>query len=121
MGSSYRHDLCHVQGETTNSSEHLCCLSTILLLDQTEETPEELNHRLIMLPDQPIKLRWDVAISLVCVLVAMLTPYRMAFAHNDAKSWLVFDAAVDVLFVIGKIRLFNGGGGGLWRFFMPNS
>ncbi|CAM9572460.1 unnamed protein product, partial [Hapterophycus canaliculatus] len=71
-----------------------------VLFGQTEETPEELNHRLIMLPDQPIKLRWDVAISLVCVLVAMLTPYRMAFAHNDASSWLVFDAAVDILFVI---------------------
>lgn len=69
---------------------------------QTEETPEELNRRWIMLPDQPIKLRWDVAISMVCVLVSVLTPYRMAFAHNDAKSWLVFDAIVDVLFVVGE-------------------
>ncbi|CAN0591960.1 unnamed protein product, partial [Ectocarpus sp. 12 AP-2014] len=62
--------------------------------------PEELNNRAIILPDQPIKLRWDVAISMVCVLVAVLTPYRMAFAHNDALSWCIFDAAVDVLFVI---------------------
>lgn len=73
-----------------------------LLPPQTEETPEELNHRLIMLPDQPVKLRWDVAISMVCVLVAILSPYRMAFAHIDARSWLVFDAVVDVLFVFGK-------------------
>ena len=67
-----------------------------------EETPEELNHRMIMLPDQPIKLRWDVAVSMVCVLVAVLTPYRMAFAYTDARSWLVFDAVVDVLFVFGE-------------------
>lgn len=59
---------------------------------------------MIMLPDQPIKLRWDVAISMVCVLVAVLTPYRMAFAHNSANSWLVFDAVVDVLFVFGETR-----------------
>lgn len=25
--------------------------------DQTEETPEELNKRMIVLPDQPLKLR----------------------------------------------------------------
>lgn len=57
---------------------------------------------MIMLPDQPIKLRWDVTVSMVCVLVAVFTPYRMAFAANDAQSWLIFDAAVDVLFVIGE-------------------
>lgn len=57
---------------------------------------------MIVLPDQPVKLRWDVAISMVCVLVAVLTPYRMAFARNDAGSWLVFDAVVDVLFVFGE-------------------
>eukprot|EP00752_Nemacystus_decipiens_P013801 g12253.t1 len=74
---------------------------------ETEETPEELNHRLIMLPDQPIKLRWDVAISMVCVLVAVLTPYRMAFAHIDASSWLVFDAVVDLLFVLDILLRFR--------------
>lgn len=73
-----------------------------------------------MLPDQPIKLRWDVAISMVCVLVSVLTPYRMAFAHNNAMSWLVFDAIVDVLFVVGERAIllywlseaFGGGEGG---------
>ncbi|CAM9253169.1 unnamed protein product [Ectocarpus sp. 4 AP-2014] len=76
-------------------------------VSETEETPEELNNRAIILPDQPIKLRWDVAISMVCVLVAVLTPYRMAFAHNDALSWCIFDAAVDVLFVIDILLRFR--------------
>lgn len=71
---------------------------------QTEETPEELNHRMIVLPDQRNKLQWDAGISMVCVLVAVLSPYRMAFAPIDAKRWLVFDALVDIFFVIGEIR-----------------
>lgn len=77
-------------------------LSSLTPPSQTEETPEELNHRMIMLPDQPIKLRWDVAISMVCVLVSVLTPFRMAFAHIDSLSWIAFDAVVDVLFVFGE-------------------
>lgn len=46
--------------------------------------------------------RWDAGVSMVCVLVAILTPYRMAFAHVHAMGWLAFDAMVDVLFVIGE-------------------
>ncbi|CAM9812213.1 unnamed protein product, partial [Ectocarpus sp. 8 AP-2014] len=76
-------------------------------VSETEETPEELNNRAIILPDQPIKLRWDVAISMVCVLVAVLTPYRMAFAHNDALSWGIFDATVDIFFVIDILLRFR--------------
>lgn len=47
-------------------------------------------------------VRWDASISMVCVLVAIFTPYRMAFAENASVGWLAFDATVDVLFVIGE-------------------
>lgn len=57
---------------------------------------------MIVLPDQPLKLRWDAGISMICVLVAVLTPYRIAFARNDDSGWLIFDATVDFLFVIGE-------------------
>lgn len=74
---------------------------------------------MIVLPDQPNKLRWDAGISMVCVLVAVLTPFRIAFAHNDAKGWLSFDATVDVLFVMGKDKKAHvrGGGRGHTRLF----
>lgn len=39
---------------------------------------------------------------MVCVLVAIFTPYRMAFADNDSVLWLTFDAAVDTVFLIGE-------------------
>ncbi|CAM9269782.1 unnamed protein product [Ascophyllum nodosum] len=67
---------------------------------ETEETPEELNRRLMVLPDQPHKLRWDAGISMVCVLVAVLTPFRIAFAGIASKRWMVFDETVDALFVV---------------------
>lgn len=57
---------------------------------------------MIVLPDQRNKLQWDAGISMVCVLVAVLSPYRMAFAPIDARRWLAFDAIVDICFVIGE-------------------
>lgn len=57
---------------------------------------------MIVLPDQRNKLQWDAGISMVCVLVAVLSPYRMAFASIDARRWLAFDAIVDICFVIGE-------------------
>lgn len=56
----------------------------------------------MVLPDQPNKLRWDVGISIVCILVAVLTPFRIAFAHKTSKGWLAFDATVDLLFFVGE-------------------
>lgn len=67
-----------------------------------EETPEELSRRLMVLPDQPNKLRWDAGISMLCVLVAVLTPFRIAFAHETSEGWLAFDATVDLFFFFGE-------------------
>lgn len=47
-------------------------------------------------------VRWDAGVSMVCVLVAIFTPYRMAFADHHSIAWLGFDAIVDILFVVGE-------------------
>ena len=39
---------------------------------------------------------------MICVLVAVLTPFRIAFARVTSIGWTAFDATVDVLFVVGK-------------------
>lgn len=46
---------------------------------------------IIILPDDPVKLRWDILISILLIMVFFITPYRIAFTDDEPWYWIIID------------------------------
>ena len=65
---------------------------------------EYLHLKYVLLPDDTIKLAWDIIILLYCLLRLLIytitiTPFRVAFVENDTNGWYVTDLVVDFCFL----------------------
>ena len=45
----------------------------------------------ILLPDDRLKLKWDIVIVCVLFLTFFITPYRIAFVETDSITWIIID------------------------------
>ena len=54
-------------------------------------------------PDDPIKIKWEMMISVVLIFTAVTTPLRLAFSETDDFAWTLVNNLVDSLFGIDII------------------
>ena len=60
----------------------------------------------IFFPDDPIKIRWEMSMSLILIFTAVTTPLRLAFSESDDLTWTIINATVDSLFGVDIIICF---------------
>ena len=71
----------------------------------------EREHRVegILYPEDLIKTRWDVFLTLILIATCLITPYRIAFGpeKGDYAGWRGLSYTFDVCFFFDMIILFN--------------
>lgn len=61
----------------------------------------------LIYPDEKNKEAWDLFMTFILLITCVLTPYNIAFVPNeDITSWIV-SCAIDVLFAIDMLVIFN--------------
>jgi len=62
----------------------------------------------IILPDDPWKLKWDLFISVILLIVFFVTPYRIGFAgeNDDSLMWIGIDQTIDFFFLLDILVTF---------------
>ena len=68
--------------------------------------PDADKKKLLLLPDDPFKMKWEMLIAIVLVFTAIVTPYRLAFTTNDNLGWLCVNFTIDGIFAIDVILCF---------------
>ena len=58
------------------------------------------------MPNNPIKLKWDLLISTLIVLTSFYTPYRLAFIESHSTVLLTSELVVDAFFFIDIVLTF---------------
>jgi voltage-gated potassium channel Kch len=66
----------------------------------------EAAKKCLLLPDDPMKTRWEIFISLILIFTATTTPYRLAFIEKDDDGWTALNYATDSIFAIDIIICF---------------
>lgn len=62
----------------------------------------------IIYPDDPMKIFWDILISIVLLASCFTTPYNLAFSQvEDIKEYYVILVTMDILFAVDIIVNFN--------------
>lgn len=60
-----------------------------------------------MLQDSKLKIAWDVAISLVLLIITVIIPYRLAFViEDDDMAWQIVYYFFDVMFSLDIVFCF---------------
>jgi len=73
------------------------------LEERTEKKLRDLKkyNYFVILPDDQMKLNWDLLITLLLFFVFFVTPYRIAFPNEtESMWWIIVDQGVDFIFVI---------------------
>ncbi len=52
------------------------------------------------MPDDPMKVRWEMFISVILIFTAVVTPYRIAFTESDDLEWRIINYTIDSSFLI---------------------
>lgn len=60
----------------------------------------------ILLPDDPIKVKWDLFVTALLFFTFVATPYRLAFYATDNSTWIIIDSVIDFAFFIDIILNF---------------
>ena len=68
--------------------------------------PEAAAKRLLLLPDDSFKIKWEMLIAIVLIFTAIMTPYRLAFSSGDDTTWVVINYVIDVTFFLDIILSF---------------
>lgn len=50
---------------------------------------------------------WSLFITLVLIFACCVTPFRIAFVPEDSTTWKFINTAVDFMFLIDIIIIFN--------------
>ena len=66
----------------------------------------KIRDRLIILPDDNFKIRWEIYITLLLLFTALYTPYRLAFINNDTPLSTAVDIFTDVSFTFDVVLNF---------------
>ena len=61
---------------------------------------------MILFPDDSLRTKWDIFITILLIFTSIITPYRIAFYEVDVLSWKVVDYVVDACFAIDIIMNF---------------
>ena len=54
--------------------------------------------KIIILPDDNFKERWDIFMTILLLFTAINTPYRLAFIAQDDIAWTIVDVLTDFIF-----------------------
>lgn len=60
----------------------------------------------MILPDDPIKQKWDLLITFMLLFTALVSPYRIAFVDYDSQIWVVVETITDCIFGLDLILNF---------------
>jgi hypothetical protein len=60
----------------------------------------------IIFPDDSLKIKWEMMISVVLIFTAVTTPLRLAFFESDDPTWTAINNSVDALFGLDIIICF---------------
>ena len=58
-------------------------------------------------PEDPIKVNWDLFVSVILVFTCVMTPVNMAFSDDMGTEWDIILGFIDFLFFIDVIIIFN--------------
>lgn len=58
-------------------------------------------------PEDTWKESWDLIVSAVLIFTCCSTPFRLAFVENETTDWKIANYAVDFIFFIDMILIFN--------------
>ena len=59
--------------------------------------------KLILLPDDNIRQRYEIFITLLLLFSAITSPFRIAFYEIDSMSWVIINEIVDIFFTLDII------------------
>ena len=65
-----------------------------------------MNQKCILVPDDPLKTKWELMTSVVLVFTAVTTPLQLAFSDSDNLTWTIINYIVDVIFFVDIILSF---------------
>ncbi len=70
--------------------------------------PEAAVKKLLLLPDDSFKIKWEMMIAVVLIFTAIMTPYRLAFSSNDNDNpaWTAINYIIDAIFFIDIVLCF---------------
>ena len=58
-------------------------------------------RRCMLYPEDPMKVNWDLFITLVLLISCILTPLRIAFGEGEEPlGWEIINNTIDVLFLV---------------------
>ena len=58
-------------------------------------------------PEDTLINFWSLFITLVLIFACCVTPFRIAFVPEDSTTWKFINTAVDFMFLIDIIIIFN--------------
>ena len=58
---------------------------------------------LILFPDDGLRTKWELLVTILLIFTSIVTPYRIAFYEVDLIGWQIVDHITDILFAIDII------------------
>lgn len=68
--------------------------------------PDAAAKKVLLLPDDPFKIKWEMMIAVVLIFTAIMTPYRLAFTSTDNLTWITINYIIDGIFFVDIILCF---------------
>jgi hyperpolarization activated cyclic nucleotide-gated potassium channel 1 len=62
---------------------------------------------LLIYPEDPIKMGWDLYIAAILVFSCLVTPYRIALFDVEPPGWMILNYFIDSSFFLDMIVIFN--------------
>lgn len=91
-----------LQRSTTGATLHSA--RSMVVSRRIEESRAQLHvdktlwERIVIHPQSPGKVNWDLLLMFVILYSAVTVPYRIAFAQEATGGWAVFDLCTDIFF-----------------------
>lgn len=60
----------------------------------------------ILFPDDNIRTKWELMITVLLIFTSIMTPYRIAFYDVDGTGWIIVDYLTDIIFTIDIVLNF---------------
>ena len=62
----------------------------------------------LLYPEDPLKVNWDLFITLVLVITCLATPYNIAYGEMPSPiGVIIFSYTIDLMFLIDIIIIFH--------------
>ena len=76
------------------------------MINLYSDSPTQHTGKCIIMPNNPVKICWDVLVLILLLAVSIIVPMRLAFAESEPLGWFIFYITSDVIFFIDIILSF---------------